>query len=74
MDESGISSGFTQLEPSTLNYMSVPAKIELSSGGVRGGGYYPSSAEPGHGPDQTGYRPMKVSVSIALSGGPVGNR
>ncbi len=57
MEESGINPGFTQ-PASSFNYMSVPAKIELSSGGVRGAGGYSSTGE-GH-LDQTGYRPMKV--------------
>ncbi len=64
MDESG---RFTSPAPSTFNYMSVPAKIELSSGGVRGAGGYSTNAEgQGHmdqtGDPQTGYRPMKVRV------------
>ena len=49
--------GSVQPQSSALKYMTVPEKIELASGGARGG--YPS----GGGMDQSsGYRPMKVSL------------
>ena len=49
--------GSVQPQSSALKYMTVPEKIELTSGG---GGGYPS----GGGMDQAGgYKPMKVGHS-----------
>ncbi len=56
MDESGMDPGSTPPAPSTHKYMSVPEKIELTSGGVRDG--YSTGSEAWM--DQSSYRPMNV--------------
>ncbi len=49
--------GSTPPAPSAHKYMTVPEKIELTSGGIRGG--Y-SSSEPWMNQSTSGYRPMNV--------------